>query len=381
MFRRFACALLALMLGICAAASAEALLKDWELAGRIEGADLYLVCRDGLWGVADAAGEVVLEPQFRSAPQFVGEYAVVAKTDFSQLNDVSGESEYDSTYGVMNRQGEIVIPVEYDAVELSDDGEIAKVKRDNRYGFIACGGGMRVEPEYDDAGAFIEGHAAVMQMVEDGFPCGPGDWGIIDASGKEVVPCGFDALELCPGGLAWVQVDGKWGLIDLSGDYVVEPAYDGWDSFLDGYTVVYGEETRPSADENLCGDGFEYIHIHGVVDAAGAVVLPLKYEEVTLCGDGLAEVCLDGRWGLMDLAGEVIARPTYGNMRSFVGDYAAVCGEDGRWGAIDRAGKVVIPLEYDGIRIYEDETARAGSGDVYTWYDLSDGRAVEIGAD
>ena len=54
-----------------------------------------------------------------------------------------------------------------------------------------------------------------------------GAWGIMDGTGKLIVPCIYDNIRSSfSEGLAPVQKDGKWGFIDTSGNLVIPCEYD-----------------------------------------------------------------------------------------------------------------------------------------------------------
>ena len=50
--------------------------------------------------------------------------------------------------------------------------------------------------------------------------------GVIDKSGKEVIPCKYAAIGYFYEGLAEVELDGKYGFIDKSGKEVIPCKYD-----------------------------------------------------------------------------------------------------------------------------------------------------------
>ena len=63
-------------------------------------------------------------------------------------------------------------------------------------------------------------------------------WGVIDKSGKEVIPCKYDFIyDFCEG-LAKVRLDGKYGYIDKSGKEVIPCKYDGAKFVSDGLIGV-----------------------------------------------------------------------------------------------------------------------------------------------
>jgi len=83
-------------------------------------------------------------------------------------------------------------------------------------------------------------------------------WGMIDKTGKEVVPFIFDEinyyhfeskkyLQAHYGG--WKE--GKWGIIDFSGEWVVEPIFEdlGYEIYNDDYITFYNEDKWSDPDK------------------------------------------------------------------------------------------------------------------------------------
>lgn len=84
--------------------------------------------RDGLWGFVDVDNHMVIAPQWDSYSEFRDGYAPVS---------VTPEGWEDTYYGVINTQGEVVIPMEYDSLvncgqgmfffqKFTPDGRVAK---------------------------------------------------------------------------------------------------------------------------------------------------------------------------------------------------------------------------------------------------------------
>jgi hypothetical protein len=93
----------------------------------------------------------------------------------------------------------------------------------------------------------------------------------------------------------------------------------------------------------------------GVVDIAGNVVIPARYEHISPFRDGWAIVKHEGRWLFVDRTGAVVFDRKDGDIASefFEGltPIRKVVSKPGkkvvhRWGYIDRAGKLVIPAKF-----------------------------------
>ncbi len=57
------------------------------------------------------------------------------------------------------------------------------------------------------------------------------------------------------------------------------------------------------------------------------------------------------RYGLRVSTEDIILKPMYSFISTFVGDYAAYESLDGSWGVLGRDGKVVVPAQYQGLQL------------------------------
>jgi hypothetical protein len=95
-------------------------------------------------------------------------------------------------------------------------GGFAKVRQDDKWGFVNTSGEAVVPCIYDNAWGFSEGLAVVGKNYKHGF---------INMKGEEVVPCVYDVVYEFSDGLACVQkVDtetDKWSIINTKGRVIV----------------------------------------------------------------------------------------------------------------------------------------------------------------
>ena len=90
-------------------------------------------------------------------------------------------------YGYVNEQGEEQIPVEYDHLYSFENG-ITIAKKDGWYGAIDLNNQIVIpfNLPYEDVREFRNGKAAVKNAADK--------WGVIDTTGKEIVPCTSDKI-------------------------------------------------------------------------------------------------------------------------------------------------------------------------------------------
>ncbi len=228
---------------------------------------------------------------------------------------------------------------------------------------------------------------------------GPGSrgraYGFVDEEGVEVIPPHFESADIAGfadgSGLARVGDGGKVGLIDLDGKIVVGPRYDYIGKFVDGFAVVgvgghfglinvAGHETIApryqslgfwvSASEVLEGPmaGSRDVllvaasnRLAGVVDATGAVRVPLEWDEIPsepylsyayVQHTGLLWVRRGSKYGLLNRNGKVITQPVYDAVRidhEMWDDSGFAVSIAGKWGLVNRHGRLSVPIQYDWI--------------------------------
>ena len=86
--------------------------------------------------------------------------------------------------GLINIKGEVIIPCEWDWLSCEFAEGLLVVERDGKYGFIDYYGNVSLDCKWDDAEPFSEGIAKVKKN---------GKWGYIDRNtGYYAIPCNWN---------------------------------------------------------------------------------------------------------------------------------------------------------------------------------------------
>lgn len=155
----------------------------------------------------------------------------------------------------------------------------------------------------------------------------------------------FDELRTFSNGYAAAKYNGKWGIVGANGvDWLIEPEYEG--VICDDLGRCYSDGAVFMQNENdqaiLLVDGTQ------VGEA---------YEDAKPFQGEWAAVKKDGKWGFIDLEGNVKVQYQYNNALSFSRGLAAVQNEDGLWGYINPEGKMVIEPEFLDAGMFESSVA------------------------
>ena len=182
----------------------------------------YLIGQQGALGLVDAAGNVILEPQYQDIIVLPKNY--ILKTDetwgfydkasLKALNDQRWDSveadtdeigkissnyikvEKDGLFGATDQNGKIVLSPKWEDLDLhtyAADWPLIKVKKNGAYGYINSSGGIVINPEYDYAQAGVyprnesDGTTSYHPVI---YVVKAGDWGGIfkNSSGNPASP-------------------------------------------------------------------------------------------------------------------------------------------------------------------------------------------------
>lgn len=116
-------------------------------------------------------------------------------------------------------------------------------------------------------------------------------------------------------------------------------------------------------------------NLFGFLNEKGLETIPCVYEDAVHFRDGLACVCSDGKWGMIDVEGNVVSdfnsdSPTFytnGIIIKFV---------DGKFGAVDKEGNIVIEFQYDELSLPDENKIHYGKKDNKYVYLKSDGKVL-----
>lgn len=200
--------------------------------------------------------------------------------------------------GIVSYDGQPLTPIYYQA--LSSIGEeLLAAKKDNRYALMRPNGNPVTAYDYDRLLVDADGLRAVQASK----------MGIIDTTGRTVIPFRFDSLSTALGfNQRWAWLDGAKGVINAQGDWVIVP--------------------------EAC------LQIE-LADTAAFIVQDLS-----------------GRWGLLRRDGEILVAPEYTHLR-VLSPGVFVAQIQGKFGLISVDGRELTPIKYPMIKGCEPQ---AGEG-------------------
>jgi hypothetical protein len=275
---------------------------------------VYAVKTDGKWGYVDSKGKPLIPPRFDRASNF-GETSGTARVLLS------------GKWGLIDRAGEFVLPPAFAKLGRQGQG-LRPVKAEDAWGYVDASGDMAISPKFDSAGQFLSPGFAIVKREGEELT----EYALINKEGKAVIPFGRylyldwlgshsdDSLQglltaLDPQTTTYMDKEPKWGVIDVSGKTVVpfEQAEEP--------KGISGKPGSPSFISMQKNDGLHYMPWTWVLRLPDRVVVePGKYDHVSVSPDhqviiagkrGLRMLGERHELGLLDLDGKVLVDPQF----------------------------------------------------------------------
>lgn len=335
---------------------------------------------------------------------------IITYDEISYLGDKYFEFKEGETYGVIDYNGSIIIPANFNKdIELLEGTcfKVSKGYSDKKYIVFDLEshiiittpkGKFRLPQEIIWVNIFSEGLAIVENEK--------GHKGVINEQGELVIPCRFIGnlsdfheglstvsisfnlsnrisclintnghfvvhddvstieisgdyqLVLCSIGRNYFAYKQKWGVIDGTGNVIVPFLFDKIEDFHGFYKVRKGNAVGILDKNGFSGN------YYGIFGLDGQEIIPCKYPRIDLNNNGLFEIIKTGVYGAKDLvlltinqAGKTVINKD-GNIIEILQEYDYIGGFEGKyakvkksdlWGLIDEKGKRIIDCRYTSI--------------------------------
>ncbi|RLD47286.1 MAG: hypothetical protein DRI86_00810 [Bacteroidetes bacterium] len=306
--------------------------------------------KQGVFGLVNKRGKVIVEPKYNHIYNFNKTWArvFIGKT-YDGCNPIEGK------YGFIDKSGKEVIPPNYKRAKNFYLG-ICKVNFNGKVGYIDSTENAIIPFEYDHITNFRKGLATTfVGTTDDRGNTIEGKYGVIDISGKELIPAIYDRASYTDG-FAFVVNNNKFGLLK-GGDTIINFIYDGAKGYANGLILIYNNVDKNTDEINPIYDdyGNEIIERkYGFVDTLGNLVIPMIYDDAIDLRNKLSIVKKNGYYGIINRAGETILDFSYDKIyipEEGNGEYQMRTLKDGKYGCIEPDGKVILEPNYDRINL------------------------------
>lgn len=338
--------------------------------GELSYGDLITFARyDNKWGVIDKKGKVLLNYEYDAYGEFkpgcywfekggrcrlmLRSLRNLTELRYDKPNKFFAREYYSNAdfipvqengkWGFLDNEGYGITPCIYDRFEIPqrNSNHIMPVMIGNKWGFLNKDFKLISFAKYDQQLQYYEHDGQqrpLFEVVKNGRA------GLIDTSGREIVPCTYNYILATYGDGLIVTKDKLYGVINLNGSVLVNPEYDQiqmLDKEFDSGRLWY----RIVKDQKI-----------GLMDAKGQVRIPCIYTDIKFDRIGDFPSQKDTLWGMISLKNEVIIPFKYEEVRAIdwhkdTAKWVYKAKLNGKYGLLDAGNKVMFPFKYDNIDV------------------------------
>ena len=315
-------------------------------------------------------------------------------------------------YGVVDNDGTVYIPVEYDQIEFEKEGReykdnIYKCKKKEKWGLVSSTNGILLPCEYSS----LEGNGIWRT-------CKSGKYGYVQLNGTSsittLIPCIYESLgKYSADSYIRATLKGKKGMIDSQNKIIIPFKYSKVGNpchTSNGYSIIWvekdgklgiynddGKELQPCdidkayilTENNSIELSYtdcpstDYIYIvrnglTGLISGSTfETIIPCMYEYLSPIKTSKAFYKANGKWGIIDANNKTIQLAIYDNveidgstlseqkMPSMAFQSNMYVRNNGKVGMLKANGEDFIPVKYDSLGVYSDDMLVAKVGDKY----------------
>ena len=268
-------------------------------------------------------------------------------------------------FGVINRDGNYILPSEFDSIALTKEAIIAGtlVNRQWSWHLFDLNGKIKSRNTYQ----------AIVPLEDDLMPAKLNNrWGYISSKGEEVLTCRYDTTFAFNGNLACVGYDNSMGVINREGLWQIRPSADHITIISPTRFIARNKNSFQLLDEtgqvlfstphalHPVEGGLLEINAqmqYGLFDYDGKRLTPTEYERISDLKEGIVFLARkDGRKGILSKNGKkfIAEGPkTFDRLFSMHEDFLAV-EIDQQQGFVDTEGRLRISNRYDSVTHFSD---------------------------
>lgn len=212
---------------------------------------------------------------------------------------------------------------------------LAPILLDNKWGFIDTQGNIVIEPKFvahvSDYGALPSFNEGLTTIYDNES----GRVGYIDKKGEIIIKPQYYSAKNFYEDVAFVGTQDDHVIIDKTGKILAQK-----------FVAINGFYSNFSNGRAVAQKQFSY----GYINKQGKFVIEPIYDEARDFSDGMASVKKDGKWGFVDVDGNVKIQLKFNNEpKPFSDGRAFVQGTNLKWGVIDKEGNIIVEPIYDEV--------------------------------
>lgn len=259
---------------------------------------------NGKWGYINNDNEFVIKPVFDGCGLFSEGFAWVI---------------YQGKYKIINKHGDYINEqASFDGVAKAHKN-IIPVKRGKLWGAVDTTAKQIIDFEYEELSVLDQNLVLIMKNRK---------WGLADNQGKEICLPVYDHKFHFDGGTAIVSRNyGDFGIINKSGKEIVKCQFDGVEVINDSIFKVFKEKSYGKKDYGLIiNENIKY---------------PVEYKRIQHFNDSLLVLTNDSISGILNMKGDTIFKFIYSDLKAGNTNLLAAKNEE-KWGYINLKNETVI---------------------------------------
>ena len=270
----------------------------------------------------------------------------------------------DDKYGYINHYNNEIIPCIYDDIDYITEDEFDEYMSGAKKLHCVYQGEHMLLDCYGNRTLFIS--SADLQPVGANRYLSREDGRVYDELGREIVAFrkyntkenNYNSHLRFLKGLSSVECNGKSGYINADGEIAVPCIYKSTYN-LDSALLVYVNICTVIGEVSIK----QYRDFCQEINKMGQFIVNNGNEKIEICykfdfvsdfENGLALAIKDGLYGCIDVNQNIVIPCIYDCISKFDDHGLAFCCKNDKWGFIDRSGEIVIPIIYDEVHSFRN---------------------------
>lgn len=321
---------------------------------------------------------------------------------FNRITNIKIEKR-DSLYGVVDSNGKVIIPYEYQEIKYAEKRGYFKVKLNGKQGLINYSNQIIVHIDYDEIEPFYDGPPNFIKLVKE-EKCFAVNW-----LGRKITKNPYSDMEILSNGIFLVLDDNKQFLMDTFGNiltkdyseiipngnyFIVSTIKDSnfksslnsrqrlHDIYHCGGLDVYAEPEYKKAKYGLLDKEFKEIiplkynliesqgidlflvmkningkNKFGYIDQTDKAIIPIKFDSISFPIQGMIIGKLENQFHFIDYIGKYLTSVGFDSFFHRYYDKSKLgfqVFKNGKCGLIDMAGKFILPIQYHDFGSFQN---------------------------
>lgn len=331
----------------------------WQLLPvlRAQNQNLFIISENGKYGYIDSSGRICIKPVYLyGSPVATNE--VVVKNNKNR-------------WGVIDAAGKTIVPFRYSFIYYYKPGIVTRAERKHKPGEVTTDGRFIPFPKTAE---LVFGNFTVSDFPTP-FSDNTRKCGYLNKKGEILIKAQYEDAGSFKHGLAAVKINGKYGYINTEGIFVLLPVYDNALEFKLYNNVLLAQVRRNNETFVIDAQGKEYYEtgfstFHfpvkkndwasftrnaklGFIDSHLNIRIAPVFDSIVSPGFSenhwIIPVKKDGRWGFIDTTGTLVIAPVYDDASAFENGYAWVK-QNGKYALLNTEGKLKSGFEFSSYR-------------------------------